>query len=254
MSDGSDPPADVRRRREEWLRHTRREWYRVMRPLGSWAPWDVAAEVDLGESEADDYFRPAPRLEPRHVRNCRVVPDRLELLATCLPRHGVVAELGTDHGDFAEMILTLSTPRELHIVDVTLARFRTEAFAPAIARGTVRLHETDSVQALCRFPDAYFDWIYIDADHSYEGVARDLATAKTKVKPDGLLVLNDYIFWSHREFVPYGVVQAVNELCLAEGWELRFLALHPEMYGDVALARIEPIDGGPAATPSAGAR
>ena len=242
MTDEPDRSADLRKQRDAWLSRTRREWYRVMRPLGSWAPWDVALPVDLGRGEVEDYFRPAPRLDRRHVRNCRVVPDRLDLLETVLPKHGIVAELGTDHGDFAEMILTLSTPRELHIVDITLAKFRRERFAAAIERGAVRLHEADSSEALCRFPDHYFDWIYIDADHSYDGVTRDLHGAKTKVKPAGLLVLNDYVFWSHREFMPYGVVQAVNEFCLAEDWELLYLALHPEMYGDVVLRRIEPED------------
>jgi hypothetical protein len=35
-----------------------------------------------------------------------------------------------------------------------------------------------------------------------------------------------------------GVVQAVKEFCLAEDWELLYLALHPEMYGDVVLRKV----------------
>jgi hypothetical protein len=231
-------PADLQKHREEWLSQTRREWYRVMRPLGSWVPWDLADQLELENIEVEDYFRPAPRLDWRHVRNCRVVPDRVELLKTCLPKHGIVAELGTDHGGFAEMILKFSVPTELHLIDITLAKFRREVFASAIDQGTVRLHESDSVEALRRFSDGYFDWIYIDADHSYAGVKRDIDEAKKKVKRDGLLLFNDYIFWSHREFMSYGVVQAVNEFCLAEDWELLYLALHPEMYGDVVLRKI----------------
>jgi Methyltransferase domain len=231
-------PSDLQTHREEWLRQTRRDWYRVMRPFGSWVPWDLAEQLALDDREVEDYFRPAPRLNWQHIRRCRIVPDRLELLKTCLPKHGIVAELGTDHGDFAEMIRTWSRPTELHIIDITLAKFRREAFAAAIEQGTVRLHESDSVEALRRFADRYFDWIYIDADHSYTGVKRDIEEAKRKVKRDGLLVFNDYIFWSHREFMACGVVRAVNELCLAEGWELLYLALHPEMYGDVVLRKL----------------
>ena len=234
----SEQPADLEKQREEWLSHTRREWYRVMRPLGSWVPWDLAGQLELDAVEVKDYFRPAPRLDWKHVRNCRLVPDRVELLRTCLPKHGIVAELGTDHGDFAQMIVKHSSPSELHVVDVTLANFRRSAFAPVIDQGTVQLHESDSVDALRRFPDGYFDWIYVDANHSYDGVKRDIDEAKRKIKDNGLLVFNDYIFWSHREFMPYGVVQAVNEFCLAEDWELLYLALHPEMYGDVVLHKI----------------
>jgi spermidine synthase len=103
-----------------------------------------------------------------------------------------------------------------HLIDISLAKFRRDVFAPAIQAGTMRLHESDSVEALRCFPDGYFDWIYIDANHCYEGVKRDIDKAKRAVKRDGLLVFNDYAFWSHREFMAYGVVQAVNELCLSE--------------------------------------
>lgn len=231
-------PADVQSRREEWLRKTRMDWYRVMRPLGRWVPWDLAGHVELDDAEVEDYFRPAARLDWRHLQNCRVVPDRIELLRTCLPKHGVVAEVGVARGAFTELVLDLSQPAELHLIDKTFDKLRREHFASTIARGTVRLHESDSAEALRRFADRYFDWIYIDADHSLAGVKRDLDEAKKKVKRDGVLVLNDYTFWSHREFMAYGVVQAVHELCLAEDWEVRYLALHPEMYNDVVLRKL----------------
>jgi len=234
----SERDADVQARREEWLTKTRIEWYRVMRPLGMWVPWNVAEHLTLHESDVPDYFRPAARLDAKHLQHCRLVADRTELLRSCLPKRGVVAEVGTDTGDFAERILMLSAPAELHVMDKTFQNFRRDRFAAAIALGTVRLHEADSVDALRQFSDGHFDWIYIDADHSYEGVRRDLIVAKTKVKRDGLLVLNDYVFWSHREFMAYGVVQAVNELCLTEDWELVCLPLHPEMHSDVVLRKL----------------
>jgi predicted O-methyltransferase YrrM len=238
MTSERDQPTDIQEQREKWLRKTRIEWYRVMRPLGSWVPWDIADQVKLDEIQVEDYFRSAASLRSRHIQNCKIVPDRGELLKTYLPKHGVVAELGTDKGDFAKMILRLSLPAELHIVDKSLANFRRDAFASAMSQGTVTLHESDSVEALRTFRDGYFDWIYVDADHSYAGVKRDIDEAKKKVKRDGLLVFNDYIFWSHREFMPYGVVQSVNEFCLAEDWELVYLALHPEMYNDVVLRKL----------------
>ena len=238
MTDAQIHRTDVQQQREQWLRKIRIDWYKVIRPLGSWVPWEIADQVKLDDREVEDFFQPAQKLGWRHVRNCKIVPDRAELLKTCLPKQAVVAELGTDKGDFAAMILNFSSPMELNIVDKTLANFRRSTFASAIDHGTVRLHESNSVDALRRFSDGYFDWIYIDADHSYEGARGDLEEAKKKVKTGGLLVLNDYIFWSHRELTPYGVVQAVNEFCLAEDWELLYLALHPEMYNDVVLRKI----------------
>jgi hypothetical protein len=78
-----------------------------MRPLGKWLPWDIADQVQFGDVEVRDYFRPAATLDWRHVRNCKVVPDRIALLTRYLRKGGIVAELGTDRGAFAEMIMTL---------------------------------------------------------------------------------------------------------------------------------------------------
>jgi hypothetical protein len=236
MPDQPGHPGDIQQYREEWLSKARREWYAVMRPLGTWVPPDLT-DLVLDERDVPDYFRSASELDWGHLRDCRVVPSRVELVRECLPKRGVVAEVGTDHGAFAEIILKYAVPSELHVIDISLANFRRDVFAPAIQAGTVRLHESDSVEALRRFPDEYFDWIYIDANHSYEGVTRDLNEAKRAVKRQGLLVVNDYVFWSHREFMAYGVVQAVNELCRSEDWKLLYLALHPEMHCDVVLRR-----------------
>ena len=238
MADAQIRRTDVQEQREQWLRKIRMEWYKVIRPLGSWVPWEMVDQVKLDDREVEDFFHPAKKLGWRHVQNCKIVPDRVELLKSCLPKQAVVAELGTDKGDFAAMILNFSSPKELNIIDKTLANFRRAAFASAINEGTVRLHESNSVDALSKFSDGYFDWIYIDADHSYEGARGDLEAAQKKVKTGGFLVLNDYVFWSHRELEPYGVVQAVNEFCLANDWELLYLALHPELHNDVVLRKL----------------
>ena len=63
---------------------------------------------------------------------------------------------------------------------------------------------------LSGFPDAHFDWIYVDADHSYEGLLRDANAAATKVKPGGFLVFNDF---AHADpfLGAYGVQRAVAD-------------------------------------------
>jgi hypothetical protein len=228
----------INQQREEWLRKIRAEWYRVMRPLGNWLPYELREQLALDDAEVEDYFSPAPTLEDIHVQNCRVVPDRHKLLMNCLPKNGVCCEVGTDTGAFAKKIIELSNPRELHLIDITFSNFKRVDFLSAIESGTVILHEADSVVALNRFSDGYFDWIYIDGNHSYEGVKRDINAAKFKLKPMGLLAFNDYMFWSHRELMTYGVMQAVNEFCLNESWEIVYLALNTEAVNDVVLRKI----------------
>jgi predicted O-methyltransferase YrrM len=155
-----------------------------------------------------------------------------------LSKGGIVAELGVLHGEFSQLILEHVAPSELHLIDHQL---EPSARAVAEAHGDcVHLHAGDSAETLETFPDEYFDWIYIDAQHSYEGVSRDIDVSRRKIKADGLLVFNDYTPWSYVEMLPYGVVAAVNELCLAEGWEVVLLALPSHMYCDVAVRRSRP--------------
>ncbi len=168
-----------------------------------------------------------------------VLPERTALLSR-LPNGGVVAEVGTLHGEFAREILRIAEPRELHLIDTTIQpAVRKMAEDPSL-QNRLHIHHSASVEALESFPDKYFDWIYIDAQHTYEGVKADIEAARRKVKADGLLVFNDYTMWSYVEMQPYGVVPAVNELCINDNWEIVYLALPSHMYCDVALRRMNP--------------
>jgi predicted O-methyltransferase YrrM len=225
-----------------WFTKLRAEWFQKMRPLGAWVPWELRDLVQIEEMNEEKslwdkgLLRRAPQLSEDHLRNCIVLPDRTTILER-LPKGGVVAEVGTDQGDFARQILRIVEPQELHLIDhETHPRLRQLAEDPSL-HDRLRVHKRDSVEALESFPDEHFDWIYIDAQHTYDGVKRDVAAARRKVKADGLLVFNDYTVWSYVEMQPYGVVAAVNELCMEDGWEFIYLALPYHMYCDVAVRR-----------------
>jgi methyltransferase family protein len=74
-----------------------------------------------------------------------------------------------------------------------------------------------SVEAAANFPDGVADFVFIDADHSYEGCKRDLECWFSKVKPGGWLCGHDY---ENVDFPKFGVTQAVNEFVEREGLEL----------------------------------
>ena len=58
------------------------------------------------------------------------------------------------------------------------------------------------------YPDESLDFVFLDADHAYESVSRDIDAWRPKVKRGGLLAGHDYIHWPSP---PFGVVRAVNE-------------------------------------------
>lgn len=165
------------------------------------------------------------------LADCRVCASRHDLIGK-LPRGGRVAEVGTYQGRFARNILDMCEPAELHLIDLDLS-----LVDPAIAEDPrVILHGGVSHLALEEFPEAHFDWIYIDADHSYAAVVRDANAAASKVKPGGFLVFNDF---AHTDpfLATYGVHRAVVDFAVTRGWSFAWFAFDPYALYDVALRR-----------------
>ncbi len=183
----------------------------------------------------------ARRLSERHIRNCRLIVNRYEMLKEEeIPKGGTYAEIGIWKGHYSAHILENLRPTKLHLVDLSRMAVDTvtEQFKKQIDDGLVEVHHSDSAEWLLSMPDEHFDWIYIDGDHSYEGVRRDLAAAHQKIKPDGVISLNDYIFVGSTDLAKYGVIEAVNEFCIENDFELIHFALHGRMYNDVTIRKI----------------
>lgn len=201
-----------------------------------------------------------PKLPAELLEHARLLPDRRAALPLW-PRAAVIAEVGVAAGDFSAAILRTCEPRRFLAIDRfdlhtlpelwgappqrlfgerTHLDFYQHRFAAEIAAGTVSVHVGDSATAIAALPDASVDVFYVDADHTYEGVARDLDAIAGKVRPDGWIVMNDYIP-SQVGFgeAAYGVIQATNEFMLRHGWCMAYFALAPVMYCDVGLRRAE---------------
>jgi hypothetical protein len=201
-------------------------------PEQSQEPGPIARELGPGNFDFGDV------VVDEAVAGCRVIANRHRAIE-CLPKGGIVAEVGTQTGRFASHIFNVARPRKLHLFDLSLDWFDTSLLVEPIRDGRVQIHLGDSSTELGKFPAEHFDWLYIDGDHSYPGVTRDIAQAVRTVKRDGLLVFNDYTVWSPLEACNYGVLKAVNELVNSGEWEFVYLALHPWGYHDAALRRRE---------------
>ena len=100
-----------------------------------------------------------------------------------------------------------------------VARYRTakKATQPWAAKRTMlRMY---SIPAAARFRDSHFDWIYIDALHTYDAVLQDLTAWWSKLKIGGMMSGDDYADKGDPGYGPYdaptifswGVRSAVNE-------------------------------------------
>jgi len=116
------------------------------------------------------------------------------------------AELGVDKGVLFGMLLKECPGLHLIGVDLFPDRLRSHRAFDYAAQFSdrARLIEGDTVAAAALVEDGSLDFVFIDADHSYEAVRRDIDAWRSKVKPGGWLGGHDY----NRKFP--GVIRAVD--------------------------------------------
>jgi SAM-dependent methyltransferase len=161
---------------------------------------------------------------------------RVPFLREVIPPAGVGAEIGVFKGRFSPVLLRETRAVQLHLIDpwylltpewhwgrgdrstVNALRRILGRFRPEIEAGTVVVHIGDDREVLARFPDATFDWVYLDSSHAYEHTRQELAILRRKVKPGGLIAGDD---WRPAPAHPHhGVFRAVQELVSEPGWAL----------------------------------
>jgi predicted O-methyltransferase YrrM len=187
---------------------------------------------------------PRTMLSLHHTENCRLLPNRTELLHR-LPHGGVAAEIGVAFGDYTREIVAHNKPRQLHLIDAwDLSRYNEgyetvrSAFAGEIAAERVHLHVGGSTDMLPTFADATFDWVYIDTDHSYANTWNELVLCNAKVKRDGRICGHDFCTGNVLKPVVYGVVQAVNKFCVEFDWQFEFMTVEPDAHFSYCLKRL----------------
>jgi hypothetical protein len=178
--------------------------------------------------------RPQPVLAaglrtPTALRAARgVLADRDALPALVTTPRPLVAELGVEAGAYADVYTRALPDGTFWFVDLwqTTSSYFTYGTQPGrVERGYQRCVErygndprvtmirSLTWEAAARFPDNFFDFVYIDADHSYEACLADLRAWYPKVRRGGLIAGHDFDPAPEQEcFEQFGVDRAVREL------------------------------------------
>jgi len=197
-----------------------------------------------------------PKISMNQLKNAKLYGCRKDFINT-LEKKLDILEIGTGGGDYANLLLTITNPKKLDLVDtfneidaeifedIPLKRFSSDSHFDFVKNRfinekKVNLFKGDSAEVLPKIKDKY-DYIYIDADHRFELVEKDLYNATKILKDGGIIGLNDYADKGSdkHNVYPYGVINAVNFfLDINRDWEVIGFALHGLMFCDIYLKKI----------------
>ena len=142
--------------------------------------------------------------------NCQIICEvgvrhghNFEKMIEHEPQHGAAVDIWKDTGNIAENDKGYSQKQ----LDAQYYDFKKRVGN----KPNVRILRANSALASKFFVDDFFDFVYLDADHSYEGVHRDISLWYPKVKKDGFLLGDDFVNHKTRTGVKYGVMDAVNK-------------------------------------------
>jgi|GEM_PF-643433 len=178
-----------------------------------------------------------------HIARCGVpelaADARAREILARLTEGGIGAEIGVFAGDLSARML-MRSDIELFMVDswavhgdgqyaesgdfhATLSQQQQDEYMQMAANATEfasdrrTVARSNSVDAASTFDDGDLDFVFIDADHSYEGCSADIAAWYPKVRAGGLMSGHDY---SNTDFPCFGVNQAVDEFITEYGLTL----------------------------------
>jgi methyltransferase family protein len=194
----------------------------------------------------------------RLLKNARIFADRYAVLQE-LPRGGTVVEVGVAYGDFTRPLLAILQPDTFIAIDnfsispedepwgrqllkdnrCNHYDYYCSQFRERIADGSMVVRKGLSWEMIATLPDNSVDYMYVDADHSYQSVFKEIKALKTKMKPGGLVQFNDYTFFNSNTMEAYGVPAAVHEFMVEENYEMLYLCLHPDGFYDVVIRKAD---------------
>jgi hypothetical protein len=143
-------------------------------------------------------------------------------MAEHLPDGARVVECGVNvGGSIHYLYLEMLVRRKLfdfHVVDIWEGNTVKEQFiADSAAIGfQYKMFQEDAIKCADRFPDEFFDLVFLDDDHNFEHVKKEIDAWLPKVVPGGILGGHDYTHDPVRLAVEETC--GAKESCSKESW------------------------------------
>lgn len=166
---------------------------------------------------------------PKYLNSNMNRANLLQEIKSKLQTVDCAIEVGVWRGEFSVQMINALQPTQFYGVDpYCYAPDQVSAPGPEFANqakldklaNTVSSHlqsrggellRAPSVTAAKQFKGRTVDVVYLDGDHTYAGVARDIKAWLPKVKVGGYLCGHDYCEGTTGGGYPYGTIQAVFE-------------------------------------------
>ena len=173
--------------------------------------------TEVLEPVLDLDIEPIPMLKQLSQR------EELLVLLNQLKLHGEIAELGVHRGEFSENILAIWKHGRLHMIDAweKIDHYlydRNDDMNQAINRVSkygsdrYKIVRNYTTHAAFLYPDNYFDFLYLDATHTYFEARRDIQMWWPKLKRGGIFSGDDYVNGNVKAAgYRFGVKDAVDE-------------------------------------------
>jgi hypothetical protein len=198
-----------------------------------------------------------------------VMTDRYGV-AGLIPKQARWAEVGVYKGDFSQAVIDRCAPSKYYLIDnwrweprdhnpedeqtENFSNFRgrvhwqhfgdnanahqEENFRHVTTRFArnpeVEVIRAESTKGIDQLPDGGLDVIYIDANHQYEYVLRDMIHARPKLKPGGLMMMDDFYEGPGGYEQNDGVMGAV--ISFVKRYEWAYVAASCGSFSNVALS------------------
>lgn len=189
------------------------------------------------------------RISDDKSNNGKIFIKRKDLIKYCAhlcPPNPQISEVGVFQGYLSEYLLDTFKPSILHLIDTfntndhvsnkfknnTHYNYINEKF---INNKNIKCHKGLSWDMLNNLDNNSLDYIYIDADHSYNSVKKDIEVAYKKIKNGGIIQFNDYTHFGSYEKKEYGVMHAVNEFIEKYNVHIIGLSIDRSGYHDIAV-------------------